>query len=86
MPVEQYTESLTLQGMKCVLGENDFGYVYPQGDVTDVSKAERLLQLAGGKPKECALNDYSKGGSGKAKPEYIITFKDDVNTIINFRQ
>lgn len=82
MPIEQYTESLTLHGMKCVIGENDFGYVYPQGDVADVSKAERLLQLAGGKPKECALGDYTKGGSGKAKPEYIITFKDDVNTII----
>lgn len=82
MPVEQYTERLTLQGMKCELGENDFGFVYPQGDVADVAKAERLLQLAGGKPNECALGDYTKGGSGKAKPEYIITFKDDVNTII----
>ena len=82
MPVEQYTESLTLQGMKCVLGENDFGFVYPQGDVADVAKAERLLQRAGGKPRECALGDYAKGGSGKAKPEYIITFKDDINTII----
>lgn len=82
MPVEQYTESMTLQGMKCVLGENDFGFVYPQGDVSDVAKAERLLQRAGGKPKECALDDYTRGGSGKAKPEYIITFKDDINTII----
>lgn len=82
MPVEQYTESLTLQGMKCKLGENDFGYVYPQGDVAEVSKAEALLQRAGGKPKECALADFAKGGSGKAKPEYVITFKDDVNTII----
>ena len=82
MSVEQYTENLTLQGMKCQLGENDFGFVYPQGDVSDVSKAERLLQLAGGKPKECALEDYSKGGSGKARPEYIITFKSDIKTII----
>ena len=82
MPIEQYTESLTLQGMKCVIGENDFGFVYPQGDVGDVAKAERLLEQAGGKPKECAIDDYTKGGSGKAKPEYVITFKDDVNTII----
>lgn len=82
MAVEQYTESLTLQGMNCVLGENEFGFVYPQGDVADVSKAERLLIQAGGKPKECAIDDYTKGGLGKAKPEYIITFKDDVNTII----
>ena len=82
MPIEQYTESLTLQRMKCVIGENDFGFVYPQGDVGDVAKAERLLEQAGGKPKECAIDDYTKGGSGKAKPEYVITFKDDVNTII----
>ena len=25
---------------------------------------------------------FQQSGSGKAKPEYIITFKDDVNTII----
>ncbi len=82
MPIEQYTESLTLQSMKCILGENDFGYVYPQGDVADVEKVERLLKKAGGKPKECALDDYTKGGNGKAKPEYIITFKADMSTII----
>ena len=77
MAIEQYTESMTLQNMKCVLGENDFGYVFPQGDVADVSKVERLLKKAGGKPKECALSNYSMGGTGKAKPEYIITFKDE---------
>lgn len=82
MSIEQYTESLTLQSMKCVLGENEFGYVYPQGDVADVEKVELLLKKAGGKPKECALNDYSRSGNGKGKPEYIITFKADVNTII----
>ena len=31
------------------------------------------LKAAGGKPKECVLDDYSKGGNGKAAPEYIIT-------------
>ena len=82
MPIEQYTESITLQGMKCIIGENDFGFVYPQGDVNDVAKADRLLRLAGGKPKECPLSDFSQGGSGKAKPEYVITFKDDINTVI----
>lgn len=82
MPIEQYTESLTLQSMRCVLGENEFGFVYPQGDVADVDKVERLLKKAGGKPRECAINDYSQGGNGKAKPEYVITFKADVNTII----
>ena len=82
MPIEQFTESITLQSMKCVIGENDFGYVFPQGDVADVEKVERLLKKAGGKPKICALDDYSLGGTGKAMPEFIITFKDDVNTII----
>ena len=82
MPIEQYTESITLQSMKCNIGENDFGFVFPQGDVADVDKVERLLKKAGGKPKVCALDDFSLGGSGKALPEFIITFKNDVTTII----
>lgn len=82
MAVEQYTENLTMREMKCSIGKNDFGYVFPQGDVSAVDKIEELLKQAGGKPKECALEDYSKGGNGKAKPEFIITFNDDINTII----
>ncbi len=82
MAIEQYTESFTLREMKCIIGENKFGYVFPQGDVSCVDKIERLLKLSGGKPKECEMSDYSKGRKGKAKPEYIITFNDDVHTII----
>lgn len=82
MAIEQYTESLTLREMKCVIGENKFGYVFPQGDVSRVKKIEALLKEAGGKPKECRLEDYSHGGNGKAKPEYVITFHDDIHTII----
>lgn len=82
MPIEQYTESLTMREMKCVLGQNSFGYVFPQGDVSSIDKIEKMLKKAGGKPKECALDDYSKGGNGKAKPEYIITFNDDIHIII----
>lgn len=82
MAVEQYTESLTLREMKCSIGENKFGYVFPQGDVSAVDKIEGLLRMAGGKPKECEPNDFSQGGKGKAKPEYIITFNDDTHTII----
>lgn len=74
MAVEQYTESLVLKEMKCTIGENRFGYIFPQGDVANVDKIEKLLKLAGGKPKECELSDFSKGGKGKAKPEYVITF------------
>lgn len=52
MAIEQYTESLTLTEMKCKIGKNDFGYVYPQGDVTEIDKINNLLKLAGGKPKK----------------------------------
>ncbi|MDR2532752.1 MAG: SAM-dependent methyltransferase [Oscillospiraceae bacterium] len=82
MRIEQYTEGLTLKEMKCELGDNGWGYVFPQGDVSDIDKIENLLKKAGGKPVRCALSDYSQGGNGKAKPEYIITFNDDVNIII----
>jgi type I restriction-modification system DNA methylase subunit len=82
MPIEQYTESLVLQEMKCTLGENAFGFVFPQGDVSSVDKLEKLLKKAGGKPTICQLVDYSQGGNGKAKPEFLITFNKQSNTII----
>ena len=82
MANEQYTESMTLTEMRCHIGQNDFGYVFPQGDVSDVDKIEMLLKQAGGKPKHCVITDYEQGGNGKAKPEYIITFNDDISTII----
>ena len=82
MAIEQYTESLTLREMKCTIGENSFGYVFPQGDVSKIDKIQNLLKKAGGKPKECELNDFLKGGHGKAKPEYVITFNDDSHTIL----
>ena len=82
MANEQYTESLTLREMKCVLGDNGWGHIFPQGDVSAVDKVERLLKKAGGKPVHCPLGDFSQGGGGKAKPEYIITMHDDANTLI----
>ncbi len=82
MSIEQYTEKLTLKEMKCNIGENEFGYVFPQGDVSVVEKIENLLKKAGGKPKECEISDLTQGGNGKAKPEFIITFNDDISTII----
>lgn len=80
--IEQFTEALTMDLMQFNLGLNDFGYVYPQGNITDIKKLENLLKKAGGKPKECDLDDFTKGGNGKAKPEFVITLKDDINTII----
>lgn len=44
MAIEQYTESLTLSEMKCTIGENPFGFVFPQGDVEGVDKIENLLK------------------------------------------
>ena len=82
MAIEKYTESLTLREMKCILGDNGWGFVFPQGDVSAVDKIEKLLKKAGGKPAHCTLDDFLQGGNGKAKPEYIITMNDDANTVI----
>ncbi len=82
MAHEQYTEDLTLREMRCRIGKNDFGFVFPQGDVSSLDKVELLLKRAGGKPKECNLDDFSFGGKGQAKPEYVITFNDDATTIV----
>lgn len=82
MKIEQFTEELTQKLMSFCLGENTFGVVFPQGNIIEVEKIENALIKAGGKPKDCDLDDYDKGGSGKAKPEFIITFNNDTNTII----
>lgn len=82
MPIEQFTEQLTRQEMGIEMGQQPFGFVFPQGDVPQSMKIYRLLKACGGKPIECALNDYGIKGTGKAKPEYIITFNQDPNTII----
>ena len=38
MAVERYTETLTLKEMKCDIGINEWGMVYPQGDVGSIEK------------------------------------------------
>ena len=81
--IEKYTEKLTEQEMKIsTYGENDFGFVYVQGETTPNSDINNALKKAGGKPKDCDLEDFSTSGPGKAKPEYVITLKHDLNTII----
>jgi protein-L-isoaspartate O-methyltransferase len=82
MQIEQYTESIVLQEMKCALGENGFGFCFPQGDVEQIAKLEKALKRAGGKPAVRAVDDYSQGGNGKARPEYIITFNKKPKTIM----
>lgn len=79
---ERKTENLFLAEAGCVLGRNSFGYVYEQGDVKNISLLDELLKEAGGKPKDCALSDYTSGGAGKAMPEYIITFDNDPDLLI----
>lgn len=81
--IEKYTEQLTEKEMKISnYGENEFGFVYVQGENTPNSDINNALKRAGGKPKDCDLSDYSIHGNGKAKPEYVITLKNDLNTII----
>jgi type I restriction-modification system DNA methylase subunit len=82
MANERVTENLTLKEMKCEIGKNSFGYVYSQGDASNIDKVDALLKRAGGKPAECELNDFAKGGSGKGTPEFVITFNDDTNTLL----
>jgi 16S rRNA G966 N2-methylase RsmD len=82
MANEQYSEQLVEIEMKIRKGENPFGFVFPQGDIQGIEKIENLLKKAGGKPDLCELSDFSKGGNGKAKPEYIVTFNNDTNTIL----
>lgn len=82
MSSEQFTESLIRDEMGIVLGENDFGWVLPQGDCSRYPCIHELLKDAGGKPKVCPLDTYDLGGHGRAKPEFIITFADQIDTII----
>lgn len=80
--IEQYTEKLALAEMKSHIGENDFGYVYPQGNIENIDEIDDLLEEAGGKPDKCLIQDYNQGGNGKSRPEFIITFNKKPNTIL----
>ena len=82
MANEQFSEQLVETEMNIRKGENSFGFVFPQGDIQSIQKIEDILKKAGGKPDICDIHDFSKGGNGKAKPEYIITFNDDASTIL----
>ena len=79
---ERYSEELVGQEMKFKLGENSFGFVCAQGEETPISNINKALREAGGKPKDCELDDLTRGGKGCAQPEYIITLNKDLNTII----
>lgn len=82
MKNEQHTETLISEQMNFRNGQNEWGYVYPQGSMENFTNAETLLKKAGGKPKECGISDYALGGRGKAKPEFIISINKKQDTII----
>ncbi len=82
MANERYTENLVLETMGVTLGKNDFGYVFPQGETGNFDEIEKNLRRMGGKPNTCKLDDMMTTGTGKAKPEYIVTFNNDKNTIL----
>ena len=81
---ERYAEELVKKEMKMQLGENDFGHVYVQGEKCAVSAINNALKNAGGKPKVCALTDYTTKGTSKkrAMPEFVITLNAELNTVI----
>lgn len=79
---ETLTEQLTRSEMKFKIGENSFGTVLAQNYTGKYSDIECCLKDAGGKPKECDLNNFDIKGKRQGKPEYIITFNDEPNLII----
>lgn len=80
---ERHTEDIVKKEMRILkYGENAFGYVYVQGEQTPVSDINSALKEAGGKPDVCPLDDYSKGGHGTSKPEFVITLNKAPNTVI----
>lgn len=80
--IEQYTEELTLKEMKLSLGENKKCFVFPQGDIEDLDKINNILKKVGGKPKKQELQDFEILTKGKSLPDFIISFKEDLHTII----
>ena len=83
MASERLTEDLTQKEMDFSLGKNPWGVVYPQSDASNINGDLReALVRAGGKPKNCELNQYDCGGKGIGKPEFVITFDKVRDTVI----
>lgn len=82
MAIEQFTEQITRQMMGIEIGEQEFGFVYPQGDVPQGTKLYNMLKACGGKPTECSMDNFEIKGTGKGKPEFIITYKIEPTTIV----
>lgn len=78
---ERHSEKLVEQKMWFDLGSNEFWWVFAQWEHAN-ARIDNALTNAWWKPDLCEINDYTKWGKWKAKPEYIITFKWNDNTII----
>ena len=79
---EEFTEGLTRKLMGFDVGENNGFDVYPQGIDKKFTDIRECLDMAGGKPKDCPLDIFLTNTKGTAKPEYIITFRDNPDKII----
>lgn len=78
---ERNTENLVLKEFNAQLGENDGFLLFAQGVDNGFTKINLALKEAGGKPKNCEINDFGNGGAGVAKPEFIAIFNDDKDTV-----
>ncbi len=82
MANEQNTEALTRKNMNFETGTNDGFYVCAQNIDQSLYEISECLKKAGGKPKEFSLNKVNSSHKGIGKPEYIITYNNDPNTIL----
>ena len=85
MKIERYTELMVAKKMGLNLfvdKKYKFGQVYMQGEKTGIRNIDKALKEAGGKPSNCRLWEENKETTGKAQPEYIITFDDRPDTLI----
>lgn len=83
MASERITEELVLKEMDFQIGKNAFGSAFAQSDAVLFSgKLKTALIRAGGKPKVCDIDNYECGGHGIGKPEFIITYDNDKDTVL----
>lgn len=83
MASERITEELVLNEMDFEIGKNKFGNAFAQSDAVQFSEnLKKALERAGGKPKVCEIDNYELGGYGIGKPEFIITFDKDKDTVL----
>lgn len=78
---ERKTENLVLKEFGAELGSNDGYLLFAQTIDSNFSAVLSCLRSAGGKPKQCALDDFNQRGNGIAKPEFIAIYNNEIDTI-----